>query len=110
MAYSVKNVALGSGLAITAWSHIIPASSALKLIPVPKAWIAFSRVMFLPSRGRKPWFARVFIIGQGPRTRYAVSVYHRRRRHFSPPVLTVIGPACSPFSFWEIASPVLRQG
>lgn len=24
--------------------------------------------MFRPSRGRKPWFARVFIIGQGPRT------------------------------------------
>lgn len=68
VAHSVKKVALGSGLAMTAWSHMIPASSALKLIPVPKAWIAFSRVMFRPSRGRKPWFARVFIIGQGPRT------------------------------------------
>lgn len=37
MSYSVKNVALGSGLAITAWSHIIPASSASKLMPFPKA-------------------------------------------------------------------------
>lgn len=49
IAYRVKNVALGSGLAMIACSHIIAASETLKLMAVFKAWIALSFVMFLPS-------------------------------------------------------------
>lgn len=51
-----------------AWSHIKLARSGSKLSPADKAWTAFAFVMFLPSCGRKPWLAKVFIMGQGPRT------------------------------------------
>jgi hypothetical protein len=64
----VKNVAFGSGFAIIACSHIKDARLSLKFIAAVRAWIALSFVMFVPSCGRKPWFASVFIIGQGPRT------------------------------------------
>lgn len=64
----VKNVALASGLAMMAWDHMSSAIDWLKFKAVVRAWTAFSRVMLVPSWGRKPWLARVFIIGQGPRT------------------------------------------
>lgn len=66
--HRVKTVAFGSGLAMIVWSHIRDAREVLKLIAVERAWTAFSLVMFPLSWGRKPWFARVFIIGHGPRT------------------------------------------
>ena len=71
----MKNVAFGSGLAIIACCHIILAMLLLKLSPSCRALTAFSNVIFLPSRGKKPWLARVFIIGQGPRTVINASVY-----------------------------------
>lgn len=49
MAYRVKNVALGSGLAITACCHMIVATDSLKLRAEVKAWTAFSKVMLVPS-------------------------------------------------------------
>lgn len=74
IAHRVKYVALGSGLAMTAWSHIKLARSGSKLSPADKACTAFAFVMFLPSWGRNPWLAKVFIMGQGPRTVETVSI------------------------------------
>lgn len=69
MSYRVKKVALGSGLTTMAMSNIRLASEALKLRAADRPSMTVFRVMFLPSWGRKPWFARVFIMGQGPRTK-----------------------------------------
>lgn len=64
-AHRVKKVAFGSGFALIAMSNIRLANDSLKLSPAPRPEMAFCRVMFRPSRGRKPWLARVFIMGQG---------------------------------------------
>lgn len=63
--YRVKKVAFGSGFALIAMSNIKLPRDSLKLRPALRPEIAFCRVMFRPSRGRKPWLARVFIMGHG---------------------------------------------
>lgn len=66
--HSVKYVALGSGLATTPISNIRLESEELKFRASRRPSTSVSLVMFLPSCGRNPWFASVFIIGHGPRT------------------------------------------
>lgn len=46
-------------------SNIKLPSDSLKLSPELRPVTAFARVIFRPSRGRKPWFASVFIMGHG---------------------------------------------
>jgi hypothetical protein len=64
----VKKVALGSGLAMTALSNMMPARTGSKSSPEVRPDTTTSLVRPRPSWGRKPWLARVFIMGQGPRT------------------------------------------
>lgn len=83
ISYRAKNVAFGSGLAIKAMSNIRLPREALKLRPADKPLITTSLVKFLPSRGRKPWFASVFIMGQGPRTvQVSFNPSNRNRRTY----------------------------
>lgn len=79
--YRVKNVALGSGLTTIAMSNIRLASEALKLRAADSPSMIVFRVMFLPSWGRKPWFASVFIMGQGPRTETDQQLHKQEFRH-----------------------------
>lgn len=64
----MKKVAFGSGLALIPCLKNRIVNSSLKLSPSFKPLIKGACVIFLPSRGMNPWFARVFNIGQGPRT------------------------------------------
>ncbi|KAL2108461.1 hypothetical protein VUR80DRAFT_3795 [Thermomyces stellatus] len=48
--------------------NINSASDLSKLRPSRSPLTTASCVRLRPSRGRKPWFARVFSMGQGPRT------------------------------------------
>jgi len=64
----VKNVEFGSGFAMIAMSNIKLANDVLKLSAADNADTVVSFVMFLPLWGRNPWFAKVFIMGQGPRS------------------------------------------
>lgn len=65
--HRVNHVAFGSGFAGSAISNIVSDSEVSKFRPSFSAWMTTSSVRFRPSRLRKPWFASVFIIGQGPR-------------------------------------------
>jgi hypothetical protein len=47
---------------------------SLKFRAEARASTTTSRVRFRPSCGRKLWFARVFIMGQGPRTIHSTVV------------------------------------
>lgn len=76
MTYRVKNVALGqSGLAGIAAPNMTDPRDLLKLSPSLRALTTLYSVRFRPSLGRKPWLAKVFIIGHGPRTITGQSVY-----------------------------------
>jgi hypothetical protein len=76
--YRVNQVAFGSGLAGSAILNIVSDNEVSKLRPSFKALITTSSVRFKPSRWRKPWFARVFIIGHGPRAVTGVSTLRCR--------------------------------
>lgn len=65
--YRVNHVAFGSGFAGRAILNIVSDSERSKLRPSCRAVWTCSFVRFKPSRWRNPWFANVFIIGQGPR-------------------------------------------
>lgn len=68
IAYMVKESAPGSVLATMPAFHKCSASAGSKFKAVVMALMAFGRVMLSPLRGRRPWFANAFSIGQGPRT------------------------------------------
>ena len=71
--HSVNQVAFGFGLAGRAILNIVFDSEVSKLRPSFNALITTSSVRFKPSRWRKPWFAKVFIMGHGPRAVVVVS-------------------------------------
>ena len=70
---SENHVDLGSGLVVMAKSkrkseRPLSKWTALKRPSLRSVW-----VMYLPVRGRKPWFVKVLRNGQGPRTKLDVS-------------------------------------
>lgn len=68
-----KVVALGLGLVVMAWAKKMPASSGSAFRASIRAPLSVSASMSRPSRGRKPWFAKVLSPGHGPRTGLEVS-------------------------------------
>lgn len=71
----------------------------LKLRPWLRPLTTLYSVKFLPSRGRKPWFAKVFNIGHGPRT---VAYQYLVRENIIGCQHTGIFSRCNPLAFRSI--------
>jgi hypothetical protein len=60
-------VAFGAVFVVSANLNNISVMSSLMFRPVPRACLTTGSVKLRPSWGRKPWFASVLSMGQGPR-------------------------------------------
>lgn len=81
---SENQVEFGSGFVLMAKSNRKAEMLASKLTALKRPLVRSSRVMYLPVRGRKPWLAKVFRNGHGPRTMKMLA--DAIRHHRSPAV------------------------
>ena len=111
--HRVNQVAFLSGLAGRAILNIVSDSEVSKLRPSFNALMTTSSVRFKPLRRRKPWFAKVFIMGHGPRAVEVVNTSSDQDTISIPGIPSLSKAWChwpgSKFCCWAVSSARLND-